>query len=351
MDRMTGHPDNDLVWRFLRGALEPDETDAFTAGLADDPSLRQRFREESAYEALFYSLSWETEESSRLEKDFGMTVPDFSAGTDLFSTAEWRSMVDSAFRAGNKRSADTGRRIFHFPSPVRYLAAACFIAGLAIAGFVVSSRFSPGDKTRMIVASHRDFGGLEEVRTGASTGPRPIVFDSIIIYQAEGFAGKPLLTNNKNGIVRIGEKTAILLDTNSSVAVISRTDSAVAVSLRRGSALFTVEKGRYRGFSVATPSCDIAVTGTVFRLAVTGDTTIVSVLEGSVLARHRGDTAAIAVIAGTSARIGPDAVRREEGDTAATLLYRSNLLRDFLKENGIWENGRFIRSGIGGGRQ
>jgi hypothetical protein len=35
------------------------------------------------------------------------------------------------------------------------------------------------------------------------------------------------------------------------------------------------------------------------------------------------------------------------GDSAATLLCRPNLLRDFLMENGVWEDGRFVRTGFG----
>ena len=359
MDRMTEGNRRDLIEQFLWGQLAADEAADFAARLDCDAALRQRLEEESGFEALFYDMSWDVQdapgfdsETSLAEVVAPMPALENDDESSLFSAAEWQELIDTAFAEAAESEAPKTvlARTLAFPRMVRYLAAACLV-GLIGAGIAL---WILPPKTPHI-ASHGAVPALAEATPGNQASEiasrkeakrASLVFDSLVIYRSIAAAGTPISTESKGGIVQLGEKTAILLEKNSSAAVTARSDSAVTISLSQGSALFTVEKHRYSRFSVATPGGDIAVTGTVFRLSVQDDTTIVSVLEGSVKARKKADSVFVAIPAGMSARIRPDTIMLEYGDTAATLLSRSNLLRDFLKENSVFDDGRFVPSGM-----
>jgi len=329
---------------FLWGQLDSQEQVDFLAG-CDVKQLEN----ESVFEALFYERSWGIHgAASGLEKESEWAqlavpmVPPEASDSPLFPESEWDSLIKNAFEtaAVAARNEKPFGVIFRFPKVVRYLAAACFIG--IVAGSIVWKQFRPPQRAApCIVATAPENHAHEN-----PAGRQALVFDTLVIYSTPDRARTSISADRGEGIVRLGDKTAILLEKNASVAVTAQNDTAVAISVSRGSTLFTVEKNRYRTFFVATPACDVAVIGTIFRLSVEYDTTVVSVLEGSVQARKKTGAVVAAINAGMSAHICPDTVMVDYGDTAATLLYRSSLLHDYLTENGVWENGRFVCSGM-----
>jgi hypothetical protein len=309
---------------------------------------------ESIFEALFYEMSWGINcAAPGLDTESGWAhivapMPAITAGGPslLFPESEWDRLINNAFEmtANITRAEKPVAALFRFPVVVRYLAAACFVA-IAAGGIL----------WKQLRASHRDASHTvvlaQEKPVSVKQEPdnvrRPaLVFDTLVIYSTPERQRTSVSADRGEGIVRLGDKTAILLEKDAAVAVTERNDSSVAVSVTKGGVLFTVEKNRYRMFSVSTAACEVAVIGTIFRLLVEHDTTIVSVLEGSVQAIRKAGGTGVAVGGGMSARIRPDTVMIDYGDTAATLLYRSRLLHDYLIENGVWENGRFVRSGF-----
>ena len=342
------------IERFLRGQLDPQERAEFLARCAGDADLLRQLEHESAFEALFYDSSWGLQGAAAglaTESEWAQCaapMPAVTAGGDtvLFPAPEWDLLIKRAFDAAPAAENRDKSRVVtvKFPKIFRYLAAACFIG--VVAGGIIwrQSRVPPRDTPRTVVIAREKNTPAE--RSHENVRRPALVFDTLVIYSIPARTCSSISAGRGEGIVRLGDKTAILLEKDAAVAVTERNDSAVAVRVSRGSALFTVEKSRYRTFSVATAVCDIAVTGTIFRLYVHYDTTIVSVLEGSVQAIKKAGKTGIAVGSGMSAHILPDTVMIDYGDTAATLLYRSNLLHDYLTENGVWENGRFVRSGI-----
>jgi len=342
----------DCVGRFLRGQLGPYEQAEFLACCAGDADLRRQFEQESAFEALFYDRSWGLQGAAAgfiTESEWAQCAAPMPAVTadgvsPLFPESEWDLLITRAFAAVASENLDKSRIVtVKFPRFFRYLAAACFIG--AVAGGIIWKQFRtpPRDAPRTVVIAHEKHPPAEHARE--NDRQPALVFDTLVIYRTPGPARGPISADRGEGIVRLGDKTAILLEKDAAVAVTERNDTAVAIHVSRGSTLFTVEKKRYRNFVVTTPVCEVAVTGTIFRLSVEYDTTVVSVLEGSVQALKKTGEAGVVVGAGMSAYIRPDTVILDYGDTAATLLYRSNLLHDFLTENGVWENGRFVRSG------
>lgn len=352
----------DTITDFLRGRLNGLDISDFLGTLESDTALRQKFENELAYESLFYSMSWNIQAAPGLEKEADWaslaapaSIVEKERDLDQHTVFEWDTVIRGAFDRAFPLPKDKRKffRTIPFPKVFRYLAAACIVGAAAGISQLWQSHQNAENPQPAIAISadtsrnHKNVSFDTSGKTGQITS---YAFDSIIIISPRALAGKPIFTETHDGIVRIGDKTAILLDKNSSLAVTSESDSAVALDLNRGGALFTVEKHRFTTFSVSTPAGHIAVTGTIFRLAVESDMTIVSVLEGSVKASKRNDTAMVSIDAGMSARILPDTIIVENGDTAATLLYRSGILSDFLHENGVFQNGMFVRSGIAGRR-
>jgi uncharacterized cupin superfamily protein len=344
MDRMNAG----RVERFLWGQLDSQEQADFLFS-CDGKQLEG----ESIFEALFYETSWGINSAaSGLDKESEWAelvapVSEFAGGSvsPLFPESEWDRLLSNAFEKAEKTERDdnSSAAILRFPKVVRYLAAACIIG--AAAGGIIWKQLRtvqhaiPGTVVNVQKEAAEENHGHKNVRRSM------LVFDTLVIYSTPNRPRTPISADLGEGVVRLGDKTAMLLEKDAVVTVATKNDTAVAVSVSRGSALFTVDKNRYRSFAVATPACEVSVTGTIFRLNVHGDTTIVSVLEGSVRAVKNNRGRGITIYAGTSVFFRPDTIVVDKGDCAAMLLYRSNLLHDFLMENGVWENGRFVRSG------
>jgi len=95
-----------------------------------------------------------------------------------------------------------------------------------------------------------------------------------------------LIRPQQKNIVRIGAKTGALIEPSTVLHIKKHTNNEVEIELASGRALFTVEKNRYRSFSVQTPHVRIVVTGTVFSVKVDDYQTTIQVIEGSVQLLH-----------------------------------------------------------------
>jgi len=87
---------------------------------------------------------------------------------------------------------------------------------------------------------------------------------------------------NPSRRVSISQNTSAMASTGSDVRLVRNSGTEVTAELSSGSALFSVEPGRYKAFHVNTPDAEVTVTGTIFDVWVTGQKTCVSVLRGSV---------------------------------------------------------------------
>ncbi len=342
--------------RFLSGSMPGPERADFIVLVKRDRELARLLELETSLDAQFYMLSWGIQAVPGLETGkewFALAgLKGENTAADIFSPQEWRSLLEESFAAAHTAELTESAQKKHllFPRPLRYLAAACLIgvvAGVAALGVFRISKQK--HLVEVVAISHVSNGAasMQPATDGKLSERRTsIIFDSLTIYSAQRADTRPMRPDTRAGIVRIGPKTAILLEKNASVSITSHLDSAIGVSMQSGTALYTVEKNRYRCFTVATPASEIRVTGTIFRLTVDDETTVLSVLEGSVRSRRNNDTSFITVPAGMSARI----TRRERslvpGDTSAMLQSQCNLLHDFLEDNGVWENNTFTRTGL-----
>jgi hypothetical protein len=319
------------IEQFLFGMLPESETSSLISDIKTNPELRRRLESETAIEAQACSKVWWTQQSP-------------VCATEMFSQPEWQAMIDRCFAMAGQSPVQTARtaRIIAFPRRLRYLAAACLIGVIAVS-IVFTERFKQQAPDSRIVAIGQ-VRHLSDTPAPAMQSVSRIVFDSLTVYGSN--MNKPVTSHKNDGIFRIGDKTAVLVEKNGSLEIRNQSDSAVSIALLSGDALFSVEKKRYHRFSVQTPSSEIVVTGTIFKLSIRDQTTILSVFEGSVRARGLNDTAITMVCGGMSARISALGVVVEQGDSAATMPHQPNLLRDFLMENGVWENGAFVRTGI-----
>jgi hypothetical protein len=321
---------------FLSGRLAREERAGFIHEVKKNRALMRLLESETGFEAQAYSLAWWTKEMSGCFQDM--------AHKEIFSRQEWEQLIKTCLdrSVANPEQVPADKKILRFPRPLRYLAAACFIGVIAASIFLAQQMVSRPSSGRM-VSIGQIHNALETPDSTDRSSP-PVTFDSLIIYGSA--RARPIASGTDEGIVRFGNATAVLVEKNTTVKVTGQSDSVVSMTLSQGSALFSVEKKRFREFTIQTPLSTITVTGTVFRVSVDDYSTMVSVLEGSVLTKGQNDSTSTAVLGGMSARITAAGVTLIPGDTAATLPYRPNLLRDFLMENGVWENGAFVRTGI-----
>ncbi|MDD5731159.1 MAG: FecR domain-containing protein, partial [Candidatus Omnitrophica bacterium] len=82
--------------------------------------------------------------------------------------------------------------------------------------------------------------------------------------------------------MKINNNATILASSESDVRVTRSSKKNVATEMNQGSAMFSIEPNQYKSFQVNTPDAEITVTGTIFDVLISGNTTRVSVIRGSV---------------------------------------------------------------------
>jgi len=182
---------------------------------------------------------------------------------------------------------------------IKYLAAAC-ITGFAVIGLILSLSF-PIWKG----GSHK----TAETTEGVSDNP----FVAEAVVSATGDETRVVKTDLSNSVYVIDNKTAGIVAEKTTMSVIKK-DTSVYLSMKSGAVIFTVEKGRYRSFTVVTPHAKIRVTGTTFRVDATDSFTKVSVVEGSVRVFHDNT-------------VKDDTIKLEQGNVAVATNKTINFFR------------------------
>jgi hypothetical protein len=142
-----------------------------------------------------------------------------------------------------------------------------------------------------------------------------------------------MTSDSQSSIVMFDKKTAGVVAKKSHM-VVEKKDTAVYLSLTSGAVLFTVEKGRYRSFTVVTPHAKIRVTGTTFRVDAMQSMTKVTVIEGSVKVIHDmgDDHDTVALTDGNIAVADSGTIREYESEKDLELKFPvRKLLDDFVK--------------------
>jgi TolA-binding protein len=91
-----------------------------------------------------------------------------------------------------------------------------------------------------------------------------------------------LITVAEKEIIKISKKTAVMVKSRTKYREVKNLSGEAEYTVAQGEATFSVEKDGYKSFKVSTPHLDVNVTGTVFKVQVLADHSIVSVLRGSV---------------------------------------------------------------------
>jgi hypothetical protein len=152
---------------------------------------------------------------------------------------------------------------------------------------------------------------------------------------------KPIrIPQNKERIMRFSGKTIVVAEPLTEMNVKDRTDSTILLEMNKGIALFSIEKKRFRAFIVQTPHVRIAVTGTVFSVAVDSGITHVNVYEGSVLLRHEMKADMEKVLdQGNGVVADNDSMISAMIENSHMVKTRGQLLRDYIQ-------GTIIESGM-----
>jgi hypothetical protein len=145
---------------------------------------------------------------------------------------------------------------------------------------------------------------------------------------------------NKERIMRFSGKTVVVAEPLTEMNVKNRTDSTILLEMNKGIALFSIEKRRFCAFIVQTPHVRIAVTGTVFSVAVDSGFTHVNVYEGSVLLRHEIKADMEKVLdQGNGVVVDNDSMISAMIENSQMAKTRGQLLRDYIQ-------GTVIESGM-----
>jgi hypothetical protein len=177
----------------------------------------------------------------------------------------------------------------------------------------------------------REMSGSPETASVESGGHNRkstvLVFDSITVH-----VGKIPVKKDRDALIRFGGKTGIAAGPAAVIDIKSRTDSTAYVELSKGTALFSIEKGKYREFIVQTPTARIVVTGTVFNVVAESAYTMVNVMEGSVRMQHQKNPLLVAVLRqGDGAFANSDSIINVLIQNSGMFNVREKILRDYIE--------------------
>jgi hypothetical protein len=154
-----------------------------------------------------------------------------------------------------------------------------------------------------------------------------LVFNSVNVR-----IGKIPVQKDRDALIRFGEKTGIAAGPAAVISVKARTDTTALIELTRGTALFSIEKNRYREFVVQTPTVRIVAIGTVFSVMADSAYTMVNVVEGSVRLQHKGKSTVSAMLQqGDGAFANRDSIINVLIENSQLLKVREKLLRDYIE--------------------
>lgn len=229
------------------------------------------------------------------------------------------------------------------PSLVKFAAAACLAAAILVGYYFIQGSFQHYAALKKHAVSPsiqsgkngRNFGGKNEVfpetvvveNNGMPRKNTVLVFDSITIN-----VGKIPVARDREALVRFGKETGIAAGPAAVINVKARSDTTALIELTKGSALFSIEKNKYKEFVVQTPTVRIVVTGTVFSVMADSAYTMVNVMEGSVRLQHQNkSTITTTLLQGSGAFANSDSIIRVMIENSQLLKAREKLLREYIE--------------------
>jgi hypothetical protein len=242
----------------------------------------------------------------------------------------------------NGNSVAPARRAVAFPAPFMYkfAIAAGIIAAIACGYFLVKGPFCDYASVQFKHVSPSVKGGKygpennavlpETVVVRNESVPKKtvvLVFDSVDIR-----VGRIHVKRDRGALIRLGGKTGIEAGPAAVISVKSRTDSTVLVELTKGTALFSIEKNRFRQFVVQTPTVRIIAIGTVFSVMADSTYAMVNVVEGSVKLEHKEKSSITATLRqGDGAFANSDSIVNVMIQNSQMLKVREKFLRDYIE--------------------
>jgi hypothetical protein len=241
---------------------------------------------------------------------------------NISSQDEWNRLLDNSLAMKTVQYRFTNK-IVPFTKKIQLIAAACL--AIAAGGFIVNLLHTP--LINGFYTANRNYDSL--------------LTDTKSAVAATDSSRSDIVTSDsQSSIVMFDKKTAGVIGKKSYMTV-EKKDTAVYLSLTSGAVLFTVEKGRYRSFTVVTPHAKIRVTGTTFRVDAMKSMTKVAVVEGSVKVIHDAGTDhdTVALTEGNIAVADSISIKEYKSEKELQLSFPvRKLLDDFVKSSLNIEN-------------
>lgn len=305
--------------------LPETELNLFFKELQTNPEFYLMYNFEIALESQIYTLCSNHPQIKGLytEEEWKTiickAINEYSLDSEIIVT---KTQDDSVQKKQFRKGKVIQKRALFSSSHIKYLIAASLIAAFITSGIVLLLKPNPaGINSSLSVSSQNSH---ERVSLIQSIANKDVV------------ESKQFHTDSGNGLLYIGKKTAGFIGTNTKMTY-AKKDTSVFLDIASGSVLFTVEKGKYRKFTIITPYAKISVTGTVFRVDAMEKFTKVSVIEGSVTVQHATNSEEVHLLQGNVAVADTGSVTFFESEKSFSIrLPERKLLNAFL-ENSIHE--------------
>ncbi|MBN1760885.1 MAG: FecR domain-containing protein [Chitinispirillaceae bacterium] len=314
--------DLELIERFLHGRLNQREAEEFILRLQTDHGLKTRFDKEIVLESQLYdqarthsALPGLTSETAWNE----LAVSRESGNDHDIRDDDLQHMIAAAVQTRQPQE-----KTLQFPrtAPLRYLMAASLLLAVALGAMLLYPRF-------------RRETPLTEHRSNRQQTPTVYEFESVPVFALDHSEGSSITIAQTEGIISIDTNTAAVAEVQTAITCSEFRDTAITLDMNAGTALFSVEKGKYRHFRVITPYAEVTVTGTVFRVNIESGCCFVSVENGSVDVSHTGKPLSIPVHQGETVRADADTLMQVWVDRSIDeMISRRKLLTGFLERNG-----------------
>ncbi len=233
-----------------------------------------------------------------------------------------------------KKPNEDAPQVRRFPSRYFFALAAAFV--VIISGLVFFTSMIRAQRAPFVVnpvpAAVISSMNVIDSSSGSISQAMKVWLDTAKMKNLKDAKKQRIIRQETGTTIRLGKKTGILTEPTTVLQISDRTDTSVFVELKRGKALFTVEKNRYRLFYVTTPDVRIRVTGTVFSVFVDSAMTKVNVLEGAVQLTPTVKTDFDRTLEqGDEAIANKDSIAATEIMNRLTAKKRGSLLMDYLQ--------------------
>jgi hypothetical protein len=305
--------------------LSETERNIYFAELRSNPEFYLKYNSETILESQIYTLCSNHPQVKGLytEEEWKSiickSINEYSYKRELTGT---NTQEDIEQKKNHHKDNVVQKRAFFSLSHMKYLVAASLIAAFITSGVVLLFKPNPAGINSSLSVSSQNSN--ERVSLIQSIANKDVV------------ESKKFHTDSGNGLLYIGKNTAGFIGSNTKMTY-AKKDTSVFLDIASGAVLFTVEKGRYRKFTIITPYAKVSVTGTVFRVDVMEKFTKVSVIEGSVTVQHAINSEEVHLVQGNVAVADTGTVTFFESEKSFSIRLPERKLLDAFLENSIHE--------------